>query len=172
MCSNVGLVTVLVVALVQLARRGARVAALTVAPVAVVWLIWYAKYHDQLVTAGRLPFRTAVQRLPAFVWNGLTVPISTATGLAGVGAVVIVLLAVWAIRSTRVAEPWTVPLALAAGAPAFLVLTGIGRVQFGSGFASTPRYAYIVLAFLAPLAAMAVDATLRRAPSRRWCFFR
>ncbi|HEY6317203.1 MAG TPA: hypothetical protein VI462_04850, partial [Acidimicrobiia bacterium] len=163
MCSNVGLITVLVAAIVQLVRRGIRVAALTVAPVAVIWLIWYARYHSQLVTAGRLPFRTAVQRLPAFVWNGLTNPISTTTGLAGVGVVAIVLLVAWAIRRTRLAEPWTAPLALAFAAPVFLALTGIGRVQYGSSYASTPRYAYVALALLAPLGAMAIDATLRRA---------
>jgi hypothetical protein len=166
MCSNVGLISVLVAALVQLARRGVRTAVLTVLPGTVIWLAWFAEYHSRVSTSGALPLRTAVQQLPAWVWTGLTQPISNAAGLDGVGAVAIVLLVVWAVRRTRLSDPWLGPLALAVGSVAFLAMTGIGRLQFGVSNATTPRYAYVALVLLAPLAAMAVDATLRRTALR------
>ena len=161
-CSGIGVPMVAVVAFLQLLRRGWRIALGTLAAPAVVWLAWYAKYHAQARAVGTEPVRTALQRLPALVWIGLTNPISTTLELSGIGAVVIVLIGLWAVRRAQPgADPWPIVLAAAGGAVVALALTGIERAQYGPSEAATSRYAYVTLALLLPLAALAVDAVLR-----------
>jgi hypothetical protein len=55
---------------------------------------------------------------------------------------------------------------MAVGATISLSLTATRRVQFGIDNASTPRYAYIVLVLLVPIAALATDALVRAVPLR------
>ncbi len=168
-CSSIGLVMVAVVALVQLLRRGWRVAAATAAAPLLIYLAWYVTDHQTTNASGQLPAGTAIQKLPAFVWAGITGPISTTLELSGIGVVVVVLLAVWTIRHARpLEEPWPIALSLALGAVLFLAMTGLARVQFGPDAAATSRYAYISLALLLPLGALAVDALLHRVPLRAW----
>ena len=84
-CTDVALPLVGVVALVQLLRRGWRIALATLAAPTVVFLAWYARYHQQAHAPGAEPLRTAIQKLPAFVWAGLTQPFSSTLELSGSG---------------------------------------------------------------------------------------
>lgn len=165
--SGIGLTIVGVLVIVQLLRRGFWVALGTLAVPAVAYLVWYAAYGSAATTPGQEPLRTVIQQVPAFVWRGLTEPVSTTLGFAGVGAVVIVLLGVWVGRRGQPFHgPWPIALGMAAGAPISLALTAVRRVQFGIDTASTSRYAYVTLVLLVPLAALATTALLRRAPLR------
>jgi hypothetical protein len=165
--SGIGLTMVGVVVVVQLLRRGLGIALATLAAPAIVYVAWYAAYGASASTPGQEPLRTAIQKVPAFVWHGLTEPVSTTLGFAGSGAVVIVLLGVWAARRARLFDgPWPIALGMALGATISLSLTATRRVQFGTDYASTPRYAYIALVLLVPIAALATDALLRAVPLR------
>jgi hypothetical protein len=165
--SGIGLTMLAVVVLAQLLRRGWRVALVTLSVPAAVYVAWYAGYGHRSTAGGPEPFTTAVQQVPAFVWHGLVDPVSTTLSFAGVGVVVVVLLAIWALRHAEVrTEPWSIVAAMAIGAPLFLAGTALRRVQYGPTAGAAPRYAYVTLALLLPLAALAVSAALDRVPWR------
>ena len=165
--SGIGLTMVGVVVVVQLLRRGFWIALATLSVPAIVYLAWYAAYGSAATTPGQEPLRTVIQQIPAFVWRGLTEPVSTILGFAGSGAVVIVLLGVWAARRGRLFDgPWPIALGMATGAPISLALTAVRRVQFGIDTAATSRYAYVTLVLLVPIAALATAALLRAVPLR------
>ncbi len=168
MWSGVALTMVVVVGVFALLARGVKVALATVVPPALVYLLWYAGWgHDD--TAGREadPLTTAIQRLPEFAWEGLTSTVDDITGLAGIGAAVLVLLGLFAVLRLRPSEPADARvLATAAGAVIFLLVTGIRRTSFGIETAGSGRYVYIVAALLLPLAALAFDRALRGRPMR------
>jgi hypothetical protein len=165
--SGIGLTMVGVVVVVQLLRRGFGIGLATLAVPAIVYVAWYAAYGASATNPGQEPLRTAIQKVPAFVWHGLTEPVSTTLGFAGSGAVVIVLLGVWAARRGRLFDgPWPIALGVAVGAAISLSLAATLRVQFGLDYASTPRYSYITLVLLVPIAALATDALLRTVPLR------
>jgi hypothetical protein len=170
MFTGIGLTMVAVVAIAVLLRRGVLIALANVAVPAVVYLGWYAAYgHDAAPGPLQKSFTTAVQDIPAFVWHGLTGAVDGATGLAGLGVVVIALLVLWLVlrRTSPLEEPWPLVLATAAGAVAFLALTTIRRSGLGIETAAASRYAYVVVALLLPAIALALDGALRRS-GLRW----
>ncbi len=165
--SGIGLTMLAVVVLAQLLRRGWRVALVTLSVPAAVYVAWYAGWGHRSTAGGPEPFTTAVQKVPAFVWHGLTDPVSTTLQFDGAGVVVVVLLAIWALRHAEVRTGrWSVVAAMAVGALLFLAGTGIRRVQYGPTAGAAPRYAYVTLALLLPLAALAASAVLDRVPWR------
>jgi hypothetical protein len=170
MFSGLGLTMVVIAALVVLLRRGLVTAIATAALPVVVYLVWFAAYgRDAAKGPLQKPFTTALQDVPAFVWRGLTGAVDGATGLEGLGAVVIALLVLWLLmrRASPVDEPWPLVLASAAGAVVFLALTTIRRSGLGIDYSASPRYAYVVVALLLPAVVLALDAPLRRS-GLRW----
>jgi hypothetical protein len=159
--SGVGITMVLVVGGVAYARRGWRVAAQVVSVPGVVYLLWYAGWGRDATAVGQEPLSTALQHSPAFVWHGLVESVDATTGLAGSGAVLLILLAIWLVRVVRPeVEPWPIVFALALGAPVFLFLAGIRRSGLGTDAAAAPRYVWIVVALLLPVAALAASRML------------
>ena len=161
MFSGLGVVMVFVVALATALRRGLRAgAAIAVVP-AVVYGAWYLKYGRYGTTVGHQPLRTALQAAPGFMWQGFLTAVDGATGLSGIGAVLLVLLAVWVVRRARpTAEPWPLILSTAAGAVLFFFLTALERSGVGLVEAQQSRYTYVVIALLLPAAALALDQLL------------
>ncbi|HEY3673527.1 MAG TPA: hypothetical protein VGN51_21505 [Acidimicrobiia bacterium] len=159
--SGVGLTMMLVLGLAMLLRRRWKPAALIVAAPALAYLLWYAKWGRHAVSIQQEPLRTSLQKAPEFVWHGLVSAVDRVTGLEGIGAVLLVVLAIWVIRKARpTCPPWPMVLALFVGAPLFLFLIDLRRSGLGIDAAGAPRYSYAVLALLLPAAALAVSALL------------
>ena len=160
--SNVGVVMVVVVTVAVTLRRGLRTGVAVAVVPAVVYSAWYFAYARHTSGAGQLPLRTALQGAPNFVWQGLLAAMNGATGLAGIGSVLLVLLAIWLLRNSRWnQEPWPILLATASGALVFLFLTALARGGLGNPGAQSSRYTYVVIALLLPGAALAVDRLLK-----------
>jgi hypothetical protein len=165
--SGVGLTMTVALGLAVLLRRGWKPAALVVAAPAVVYLVWYVKWGRHAQAIQQEPLRTSLQKAPEFVWHGLVSAVDRVTGLDGIGPVLLVVLAIWVIRSARPTRaPWPMVLALFVGAPLFLFFIDIRRSGLGIDAAGAPRYSYAVLALLLPAAALAVSALLARTSMR------
>lgn len=165
--SGIGITMVLVTGGVALARRGWRVALAVVSVPGVVYGIWYVGWgrHTQAGILQPQPLSTALQQTPAFVWRGLVGAVDGTTGLAGSGPVLLVLLAIWMVKVVRPErEPWATVLMLALGAPVFLFMTCLRRSGLGVDIAAAPRYVWIVVALLVPLAAVAATRLLDARP--------
>jgi hypothetical protein len=165
--SGIGITMVLVTGGVALGRRGWRVALRVVSVPGVVYVIWYLGWgrHTQPGILQPQPLGTALQQTPAFVWRGLVGAVEATTGLAGTGPVLLVLLAIWIVKVARpVLEPWSTALVLALGAPVFLFMTCLRRSGLGVDVAAAPRYVWVVVALLAPIAGLAATRLLDRRP--------
>jgi hypothetical protein len=158
MFSGVGVAMVAMAALYALLRRGWRMALVVVSVPAVVYLAWMAAFARRSFSDGGQPLEQGVRDLPAYVWAGLTGAVDLTTGLAGVGVVVVVGLAVLAVRRGALVDArWATALAAAGGAVAMLGFTALRRSQYGIETADDSRYVYLVVALLVPLACLAVD---------------
>ncbi|HEX3678271.1 MAG TPA: hypothetical protein VHU90_00970, partial [Galbitalea sp.] len=172
LCSGVAITMVVVVGFTALLRRGWRVALLTVSVPALVYFVWFVLRGRHAESVDQQPFTTAVQQAPAFVWRGLVGAVEGVTGLSGSGPVILVLLAIWLVRSARPFTPsWSVVLATALGAPLFLFLVDIRRSSLGVEQAAETRYSYVVVALLVPVAALASTALIAGRPFRPYLLF-
>jgi hypothetical protein len=169
MFSGVGVTMVAVVVVTVLLRSGLKAALVAGSVPTAAYLLWFLlQGRDAPPAAGEQPFWPALQATPAFLWRGLTSAVDAETGLAGAGAVVLILLAVWAIRHANPSDnAWTDATVLALGAVLFLGLTALGRSGLGTETAGASRYAYVTLALILPLTALAVDQLLGTT-SARW----
>lgn len=162
-CSGVGIVMAGAVTLAVLARRGWRAAAFHGGALAAVYATWW-------LAIGRDGFGEDERDAPiadvaAFAAHGLRATFGALGQLPGIGLVLAVLLVIglplaWAPlgrdRLRREAPPVA---ALALAAPAFLVVSGTGRVELlGVEYARTGRYVHVVAALLLPALAVALDA--------------
>ena len=160
MCSGVALPMLLSVALVALVRRGWRVAATTAVVPATAYAIWYLAYGRD----GPAVAPTAPRAVPRFVWDGITNALGDVARLEFIGVIVVLAVGAWLVVQLfrRPVDPHLlVPVALAIGAVAFLAGTGYRR---GNLFGSDPaesRYAYVTIAFLLPLIALAAQGLFR-----------
>jgi hypothetical protein len=168
MCSGVGITMVAVVTALVLLRHGLRdaVVALSV-PLLAYALYFVLQGRHAPPGAGEQALWPALQATPAFLWRGLTDAVDAEIGLAGAGAVVLVLVAVWIVRHADFADrSWGDATVLALGAVLFLVLTAIGRSGLGPEAAGASRYAYITIALLLPISTLALDRLLPRTSAR------
>ncbi|MEX1009447.1 MAG: hypothetical protein WD271_16635 [Acidimicrobiia bacterium] len=174
MCSGVALPMLVAVALIAFVRRGWRVTVLTVAVPAALYGWWYLAY-------GRSePFvaKPAPRAVPKFVWNGLTDALGDIARIQVVGTLVVVATLVWlAVRLVRGRDTshLIVPVALAIGGITFLAATGYRRGNLGVVFGrevfsvdpATSRYAYVTIAFVLPVVALASQSLFRGSNGRR-----
>jgi hypothetical protein len=162
MFSGVGITMVAVVVVMVLLRDGVQRALITVSVPAAAYLVWFGlEVLHAPPGAGEQPLRTALQAAPEFLWRGLTAAVDAETGLAGTGAVLLVLLAIWALRHADPSDSsWRDATVLALGGVLFLGLTAIGRSGLGPDAGTASRYAYITIALLLPLTAIALDHLL------------
>ncbi len=166
MCSGVALPMLLTVVLVALVRRGWRVAAATAAVPAAAYAIWYLAYGRESPAVAQ----TAPRAVPRFVWNGITDALGDVARLEAIGVIVVVAVSAWLVVQLLwrpIDRNLTVPVALAIGAVAFLAATGYRRGNlFGSDPAAS-RYAYVTVAFVLPLVALASQSLFRGSVWRR-----
>jgi hypothetical protein len=166
MCSGVGLPVLIAVALVVVVRRGVRVAAaIGAAPVA-AYAVWYLAYgRDAPAVADPAP-----GAVPDFVWRGLTDALGGVARVDVVGVLVVVAVGVWtAVQLARrpLDRRLLVPGALAVGAVCFLAGTGYRRGNLPGSDPAESRYAYVTVAFMLPLVALAAQSLFRGSTVRR-----
>jgi hypothetical protein len=147
-------------------RRGLRVTAYVAAAPVIAYALWYATYGRD----GRAVADPAPGAVPEFVWHGLTDALGDVARLDVVGLLVVLGVAAWTavhlLRRPR-EQRLLVPGALALGAVVFLGLTGYRRANlFGTDPAGS-RYAYVTIAFVLPLVALAGQSLFRGSAARR-----
>jgi hypothetical protein len=175
--SGITVTMIAVSTLVVLLRRGWRLAALTGGPPALAYLIWYVVIarNDVSPSPPAAGSRLAqVKALARFLWTGLSHVGDAATGLTGVGGVLLLGLLFWlgwrllqhrAALGRRPADTdgpagsgsvngmwpdrWAA-VAMAAGAILLFVIVSVGRVNYGLEGAKASRYVYLVGALLLP----------------------
>ncbi len=153
MCSGIGVPMVAGCGLVALAGRKFKVAVIAVLVPAVVFLTWWLEIGH---SGGGLELRLSVGDLASYLWTGLTASVAGFVGLSrSVGAVLVVVMAVTAVWRRNV------PAALAATTVALYVFVGTGRVILGANQAAVPRYSYLAIALLLPLAGQLITTLVR-----------
>jgi len=162
-CSGVGIVMAGAVALACLVRRGWRVAAVHGGALAGVYATWWVAIgHEGFGEDDRDP---PIADLARFVSEGLRAAFSALGQLPGLGLLLAAILTVglplaWVpIGRRRLRQQGPMVIALALAAPAFLLVSGTGRVELlGVEYARTSRYVHVVAALLVPALAVALDA--------------
>jgi hypothetical protein len=163
LCSGVAIAMIGVVGLATLLRRGWRMALFHTAPLAVVYVAWYLHYAGSAahISNGTL------------LWDWLRTGAAAAFDALGqvpfVGWALGLMLVVGLVLAWRQYDDGTqrrrqgaAIAAMLVGAFGFLLISGINRAVFGTGFAASPRYLHIVAALLVPALAVAGDALIRR----------
>jgi hypothetical protein len=166
MCSGVGLPVLIAVAIVLLVRRGLRVTALTVAAPLVAYALWYVTYERD----AREVATPAPGAIPEFVWHGLTEALGDVARFDAIGVLVVLGVAVWTVAHLA-RRPFDqrllVPGALAVGAVCFLAGIGYRRGNLAGSDPAGSRYAYVTVAFVLPLVALAGQSLFRGSRTRR-----
>lgn len=161
MCSNVGLIMMVLFAGWALVRLGLRRAVAMVAGPAVIYVAWYLGY-GHTATEPLHPGHGAVRTL-----SGLRSLWSQATGITGVGVVILVVLVVGVLLVRRDRG------VVAFGAGGLLALV-FAYVLFGFGKSADPgmptesRYAYVGILVCAPALACLFHAVAVRGRALSW----
>ena len=133
---------------------------------AAAYAVWYLAYgRDSPAVAEAAP-----RAVPRFVWDGITDALGDVARLEVIGVVVVVGVAGWLVVQLLrrpINRDLTVPVALAIGGVAFLVGTGYRRGNLIGSDPSASRYAYLTVAFLLPLIALASQSLFRGSTWRR-----
>lgn len=163
--SATGLVMVGVVGLAMLLRRGWRVAALHTVPIATLVVAWTTTVVQRRASP-------PVGEILLFTERGARTTFLRITPNAAVAGLMVVAVAVGLFLMARhegaidAVRRVAVPLSLAVGGIAMLLLTGYGRVGiFGVRFADAPRYSHLFLALVLPLVAVGLQGLVTR---RAW----
>jgi hypothetical protein len=167
MSAGTGVPMVLAVALVDLVRRGWRITLGTVALPAVLYGAWYLQYSDTGLPVG---VGSSPQKAPKFVWEGVTGAFADVARIHVLGYLAGIAVAVWLIvqlTKRPVDRNLLVPGALALSGVVLLAMTGWRRGNLVSVSPTTSRYAYLTVAFLLPLTAMAAQHLFRGSRARR-----
>jgi hypothetical protein len=156
--SGVGLTWLVVVGLFALMSFGARAAAQVVVVPALVYAAWFVPFGR--AAAARDTNRVSATTLPAvpeYVWTGLTHALSSWVGIATSGGALALALLIVGLRLASEPRQNALPLAMAVGSVVFFLIGAYGRLGLGPDEAAVPRYAYIAIALLLPLAARALS---------------
>ncbi len=163
--SGVGLPLLGAFAIVSFVQRGWRIAAATLATPAAVYALWYLAYGSDTRVADPTP-----GEVPRFVWEGLTDALGDVARLDLVGVLVVVAVVAWLVRKLAqrpLDRALLVPGALALAGVVFLASTGWRRGGLPGADPAIPRYAYVTVAFVLPLVAMAAQPLFRGDTVRR-----
>jgi hypothetical protein len=166
MCSGVALPMLVTVALIALVRRGARVAGLTIVIPVALYSWWYLAYGRH----GPRVAKPAPGAIPDFVWHGLTDALGDVARVAALGVIAVIATIAWLlVRLSRRRDiaGLLVPSALAIGGVAFLAATGYRRGNLLGADPALSRYAYVTVAFVLPLLALASQHLFRGSIGRR-----
>lgn len=167
MCAGPGVVMTGVVGLSSCFARRWRAALLHTVPLAVVYAAWLLLFGESslFAEAGPVSLRVALD----FAWTGLSSGIEAVGQLPAMGWLVGAVAAAGVAVAVRSRGMWgfvsdSAPaISLAIGAPAFLLLTSLGRgAYYGSERAQESRYLYMVAAMVLPLVVVAFEVLTRR----------
>lgn len=169
MCAGVGVSMAMVVGMATLLRRGWRTAAFHTVPLAVLYGI-YSLIQDPTTFVNPLgQSRSDIAKTVAeFPVRGISRTFAAIGYFPGVGIALGVILVVglavaWLpLDFAQFRRRAATPAALAIGAVAFMLISGVGRWFFTARFAYSSRYLYLIAGFLLPGLAVAADALLRR----------
>ena len=98
MCQGTAASMIFVVGCYALLARGARLAAEIVTVPALVAFVWFAVWGRDVGATPSEPLTTALQKLPGAIWHGVVVAVDNATGLNGIGPILLVLLVLFLAR--------------------------------------------------------------------------
>jgi hypothetical protein len=166
MCSTGGDCMWLGLALVLIMTRPWRQTVRILAPPIVCYLIWFELVGKNAVGGDHIGRHTYLEA-PAFIWAQVIEALGSRRVL--LGAVVAILLGIWAVRhARRLTTKHPAVVGMVIGAISFYGLAALGRDRFG--LVTPDRYTYIGVALLMPLIGLAVaDQTNRR---WRWSMVR
>jgi len=165
MCSGVGVYMVALAGLIALLRRGWPATARVVSVPAAVYLAWLAVFGRGALSTTPAP-KGELTLLPQYVWNGMTGAVDATTGLAGLGGVAILALAIWLYRQRglargRLAYVFAGPII----AVMFFAVVGVGRIALGVNESQSGRYAYTFVALvIATVGVILTRLTRQRSP--------
>jgi hypothetical protein len=164
MSSGIGVTMVVVVGLAMLVRRGWRIAVLQTVPLGVAYLAWHfaiaSDTYEQELSDPVDALRFARTTVAAGFGGLAQVPgLGWALGCLIVGGL---FLAWRGRRRGQLRKEAAAPLAMAAGAFVFVVITASGRVGFAPGIERSTRYVHVFGVLLLPVVAIAADAVMRR----------
>ena len=167
MCSTIGDAMVVGAAVLAFARLPWRRALAVLALPIFSYALWFSgvgrlglSAHSDRFTLGTL---TA---LPRYMWDGLSWALGRASNLQPAGAVILVVLIVWALWNTpKMWRRQPVLLALCVATVAFYVLAGLGR-DISSATPDVSRYVYVAIALLTPVIATLLSPRSLPAPVR------
>ncbi len=166
--SSMGVVMVVLVSAYACCRRGVRGAVLVGSVPAGVFAVWFGAVGRRGVGATpQIGLAGTVLNLPTYVWTVLTHSWEAVSGIPGAGAVlVLVLLAAALVRAPDRARAlaWAGTLA----AVVLAVMIGVGRAAFGIENSKSSRYVYVVVALMAPILAVLLNAAADRMARPRW----
>ena len=154
-------------ALVLWLRHGWRKAAICLGIALAVYLSWYvlfALHSPGNPDTGGFGLHKTFVSMPEFLGVMLILGFGNVFPLFELGALILVVFAVWLVRSLikRVALPEMLPgLALGLAAVIFAVLTAYSRAALSIGAGQSSRYIYTIFAFLLPLFAVALSRLAR-----------
>jgi hypothetical protein len=156
--SGIGVPMIAIAGLAVLIRRGWPSALVTVIPGATVYLLWFGLVGHTGLAPHQITGRSLLQ-VPEYAWKGLTAAVDNSLPFPGVGAVVLVGLALYLIlRSERGRSGGDVPaIAAACGAVILFLVVGPGRVGLGVEQGESSRYSYIAWCLLLPAFALVVE---------------
>ncbi|MFN2465662.1 MAG: hypothetical protein ABR598_05285 [Candidatus Dormibacteria bacterium] len=177
MCSGMGIVMLLVVALAIALRRGP-IAALSVGALPLLcFAAWYLTFGH--TASGQAYARPSLAGSLHFVWVGLTASSEMASGLKWTGPLLTVAAgswAAWKLIGDRGGN--AIAVAGVVGAVALFAIISAGRLQYGAQSAAQGRYVYVAAALLVPAAGLALNSLATRgrvgevatALLLAWCF--
>jgi hypothetical protein len=164
MCSGVGLVFVVIVGLATLMRRGWRVAALHTVPLGACFLLWWFAFARDSVST-----KINIGLTARFAATGVRAAFAAMGQVPGIGLALALLLLLGAVAFAmqhdrdEASRRAAAPAALAVGALAFLLLTGLVRASmFGPENARASRFVYLVAALALPVLALAAESLVTR----------
>ena len=148
-------------------RRGFRAAVRQVVPGMLLYLIWVVVYGAAGLSNPGFVHSDLLTAFPDFVWSGLVGAMDALTVIPILGALAVVLLFGWMIRShTWLFETGRAPaLATAGAALAFMGAVGVGRLNGGVPW--TSYYVYPIVALLLPAIAVGWTELANRIPFGR-----
>jgi hypothetical protein len=165
MLAGIGVTVVGITALsVALRRRRLRDVGMVAAVPAAVFAGWWAIVGRRYVTLGTTDKVDVVR----FAWHGVVNVADQVVGIAGIGWLLVLALALWWVRHMDDATGRAAPAAAAfVGTFAFFVLAGNGRAFYGVLAADASRYVYVGSALLAPSVALALSRVVPTATASR-----
>jgi hypothetical protein len=172
LCSGLAVTMAIVVGVAMLLRRGWRIALFHTTPLAAAYLLWLATAPTSHGQSEEPEHANNPLEVLKFTLTGLRTAFARLGQVPGFGILVAGILVgglmlIYAQRGTSVLNgPAAAPVAMIAGAFAFLVLTGVVRAsQSGVLRPQTGgdrRFTYVVIAMVLPAVAIAVDAIIAR----------